>query len=95
MERKPSHPGELLLEEVMKPCGITVTAAAEALHVSRKQLSELVNQRCILTPEMAVRIGTWTRTSPEMWLGMQNTLSLWEARQQKRQPIQALAACKV
>ena len=44
--RKPTHPGKVLLEDVMKPLGITVTEAAKDLGVSRKTLSEIVNGRC-------------------------------------------------
>ncbi len=79
--RKPTHPGEVLLEDVIKPLGITITDAAKDLGVSRKALSELVNGKCALTPEMAVRIGKATNTSPESWLAMQTKLDLWNAMQ--------------
>ena len=79
--RKPTHPGEVLLEDVIKPLGITKTDAAKDLGVSRKTLSELVNGKCALTPEMAVRIGKATNTSPESWLAMQTKLDLWNAIQ--------------
>ena len=45
IKRKPTHPGELLLEDVIKPLGITITDAARKLGVSRKTLSEFVNQK--------------------------------------------------
>jgi len=79
--RKPTHPGEVLLEDVMKPLGITITAAAKDLGISRKTLSELVNGKCALSPELAVRIGKATNTSPESWLAMQTKLDLWSAMQ--------------
>jgi len=66
---------------VIKPLGITITDAAKDLGVSRKTLSELVNGKCALTPEMAVRIGKATNTSPESWLAMQTKLDLWNAIQ--------------
>jgi antitoxin HigA-1 len=81
--RKPTHPGELLLEDVIKPLGMTITEAAKNLGVSRKALSELVNGRCALSPEMAVRIGIATNMSAERWLAMQNRLDIWEAGQIK------------
>ena len=59
--------------------GITITEAARNLGVSRKTLSEIVNGRCSLTPEIAVRIGKATNTSPESWLAMQSKLDLWKA----------------
>lgn len=82
-KRKPTHPGEVLLEDVIKPMNLSITHAAECLGVSRKTLSEIVNGRCAVTPEMAVRIGVATGTTPESWLEMQNRLSIWEAKQRK------------
>ena len=81
--RKPTHPGEILLEDVIKPLGLTITEAAQKLGVSRKTLSELVNQRASLSPEMALRISEATHTSPESWLSMQLKLDLWNALQKK------------
>lgn len=79
IKRKPTHPGIILLEEVIKPLGLTITEAAEYLGVSRKTLSELVNCRSGLSPEMAVRISKATGTSPESWYNMQVNINLWEA----------------
>ena len=79
--RKPTHPGEVLLKDVIKPLGLTVTDAARKLGVSRKTLSELVNRKSALSPEMALRIAKATKTSPESWLNMQTKLDLWNALQ--------------
>jgi len=79
--RKPTHPGEALLEDVIKPLGITITEAAQDLGISRKTLSELIHGKCGLSPEMAVRIAKATNTSPESWLAMQTKLDLWQAMQ--------------
>ncbi|MBP7738535.1 MAG: HigA family addiction module antidote protein [Spirochaetes bacterium] len=80
-KRNPVHPGIILLEDVIKPLNLTITKASECMGISRKTLSELVHGHCVLTPEMAVRIGEATGTTPESWLEMQNRLSLWEAKQ--------------
>ena len=79
--RKPTHPGEVLREDVMKPLGLTVTEAAKRLGVTRKTLSALLNCRASMSPEMAVRVSKATRTSPESWLYMQAKLDLWIAEQ--------------
>jgi len=79
--RRPTHPGEALREDVIKPLGLTVTEAAKRLGVTRKTLSALVNCKASVSPEMAVRIGKATRTSPESWLYMQAKLDLWHAQQ--------------
>jgi addiction module HigA family antidote len=79
--RKPTHPGEVLREDVIKPLGLTVTEAAKRLGVTRKTLSELINCKSSMSPEMAVRIGKATKTTPDSWLYMQAKLDLWFADQ--------------
>ena len=78
-KRKPTHPGKVLREDVLKPLNLTVTAAAHKLGVTRKTLSALLNCRAAMSPEMAVRVSKATGTSPESWLFMQAKLDLWEA----------------
>jgi addiction module HigA family antidote len=79
--RKPTHPGEILREDVIKPLGLTVTEAAKRLGVTRKTLSALVNCKASMSPEMALRVSKATKTSPESWLYMQAKLDLWIAEQ--------------
>lgn len=79
MTRKPTHPGAVFLEDIMKPLNLTVTDAARMLGVSRKTLSEFVNEKASLSPEMALRISKATNTSPESWMNMQQKLTLWQA----------------
>lgn len=74
MTRKPTHPGTVFLEDVMKPLNLTVTDAARMLGVSRKALSEFVNEKASLSPEMALRISKATNTSAESWMNMQQKL---------------------
>ena len=81
MIRKPTHPGTIFLEDVMKPLNLSVTEAARRLGVSRKALSEFVNEKSSLSPEMAIRISIATKTSAESWLNMQQKLTLWIAEQ--------------
>lgn len=82
-KRMPTHPGKVFLEDVIKPLGISITKASEGLGISRKTLSEIVNGRCGLSPDVAVRIGKATNTSPESWLAMQTKLDLWKAMQKE------------
>lgn len=82
-KRKPTHPGEVLLEDVIKPLGLSIAEAAKDLGVSRKALYELISGKSSLSPQMAVRIGEATNTSPESWLGMQTKLDLWKAMKDK------------
>ena len=80
--RKPVHPGEVFREDVLKPLGLTITEAAKRLGVSRKTVSGIVHGKSPVTPELAVRIGRATKTSPESWLYMQTKLSLWLSERQ-------------
>ena len=81
MIRKPTHPGKVFAEDVLKPLDLSVTDAARMLGVSRKALSEFVNETVSLSPEMAIRISKSTNTSPESWMNMQQKLTLWTAQQ--------------
>ncbi len=83
--RKPTHPGEVLREDVIKPFGLTVTEAAKKLGVTRKTLSALLNCRTSLSSGMAIRISRATGTSPESWLLMQVKLDLWLAENRPTQ----------
>lgn len=80
MTRKPTHPGTVFLEDVMKQLGLSVTEAARMLGVSRKALSEFVNEKASLSPEMAIRISKATNTSVESWMNMQQKLTIWNAK---------------
>lgn len=77
----PPHPGEVLRSLCLEPLGLTVTAAAEALGVSRKTLSAILNQRTGISPEMAVRLSLAFDTTAESWLAQQLQYDLWRAEQ--------------
>jgi antitoxin HigA-1 len=81
--RKPTHPGKVFFEDVLIPLGITVTDAARMMNITRKTLSELVNEKSSCSPQMALRIAQVTNTSAESWLAMQIKLDLWKAQQVK------------
>jgi addiction module HigA family antidote len=86
--RKPVHPGKVFMQDVLIPLGLTVTDAARMMGITRKGLSEFVNEKSSCTVRMALRIAAVTHTSAESWLGMQVKLDLWKARQKKIAPLQ-------
>ena len=89
----PPHPGELLKWLWLKPMGMTIKDAASALNVSRKALSELVNAKTGLSPEMAVRLELAFGKSAESWLAHQAAYDLWQLEDQKAAlGVQRLAA---
>ena len=77
----PPHPGELIREECLKPLGLSVTAAAAGLGVTRKALSELLNGHSGVSPEMAIRLAKAFGSTAETWLAMQMQHDLWQAEQ--------------
>jgi addiction module HigA family antidote len=76
----PAHPGEIVREECLKPLGLTVTAAAEALGVTRKALSDLLNGHTGISPDMAIRLEQVFGSTADTWLRLQMQYDLWEAR---------------
>ena len=80
----PPHPGEVLRELCLEPLEISVTDAAEALGVSRKTLSSILNGRSGISPEMAIRLSKAFDTSPESWLNQQMQYDLWIAEQRTK-----------
>ena len=85
--RKPVHPGNVFLNDVLIPLKLTVTEAAQMMGITRKALSELVNEKSSCTVQMALRMAKVTNTSAESWLNMQVKLDLWKARQIKLAPL--------
>ena len=79
----PPHPGEIIRELCLKPLGLSVTDAAKHLGVSRKALSELLNGRVGVSPEMAVRLSNAFDTTPESSLAMQMEYDLWRAEKKR------------
>ncbi|MEX2536997.1 MAG: HigA family addiction module antitoxin [Trueperaceae bacterium] len=77
----PAHPGEVLKELHLEPLGLSVTAAAKALGVSRKHLSIVVNGHARVTAEMALRLSKALGTSVGLWLDMQQNYDVWHASQ--------------
>ena len=77
----PPHPGEILREFCIEPLDLSVTRAAEALGVSRKTLSAILNGRAGISPEMAIRLSKAFDTTAESWLNQQVQYDLWIAEQ--------------
>jgi addiction module HigA family antidote len=81
----PPHPGEILRELCLEPLGLSVTAAAEALGVSRKTLSAVLNGKAGISPEMAIRLSIAFDTSAESWLNQQSQYELWHAERHRKE----------
>jgi addiction module HigA family antidote len=77
--RPPTHPGEMLLEEFLKPLGISQSAFARQLDVSFPRLNEIINGKRAVTTDTALRLARVTGMSAEFWLGLQQDWDLWHA----------------
>ena len=80
LERRPIHPGEILREDFMPDYGLSVSALASALGVSRQSVNELIRERRSTSPEMALRLAKLFGNSPEFWLNLQRSIDLWDAQ---------------
>jgi antitoxin HigA-1 len=79
MKRRPTHPGEMLREDFLTDYGLSVSALAEAIGVSRQSVNELLRERRSLSPEMALRLSRLFGNTPEFWLNAQRAIDLWDA----------------
>ena len=81
----PAHPGEVIRALCLEPLGLSVTEASDALGVTRKALSDLLNGHSGVSPEMAIRLEKVFGSTADTWLQMQTQRNLWEARQRMDQ----------
>lgn len=72
----PIHPGEILLEDYMKPLGFSAHRLAMHLHVPATRIAEIIHGRRAITADSAVRLGRYFKTSPRFWLNLQTAYDL-------------------
>ena len=77
--RPPTHPGEILLEEFLKPLGLTQVAAAARMGIPLNRLNEIVRRRRGMTADTALRLARLLGTSPEFWMNLQTAWDLYRA----------------
>lgn len=76
--RRPATPGEMLVEEFLRPLGITQTSFAERIGVTYPRLNEIVNGKRGVTPDTALRFAKALDTTPDFWLNLQHVLDLYD-----------------
>lgn len=90
LPKNPTHPGEMLREEFLKPLGLTQSAFAAHIGVSFKRINEIVNERRAVTPDTAWLLSQALGTTPQFWMNLQTTCDLVHARNRRRvRPITA------
>lgn len=83
-KRPPTHPGEMLLEEFLKPLGISQSAFAVRLGISFPRLNEIIRGKRGVTPDTALRLAHVLGMSADFWLGLQQDWDLWHALRSKK-----------
>lgn len=79
--RQPTHPGEMLVEEFLRPMHITQRELADAIHVPYQRVNELVNQKRGITPSTALRLARFFGVSADFWLNLQIRWDLYKTQQ--------------
>ena len=79
--RKPSHPGEILLEEFLEPMGLSQVELARRMEVPVQRVNTLINGKRDITAETAILLSRVLKTSPEFWMNLQDARDLYEARE--------------
>jgi len=80
-KRAPNHPGGILKRLYLAPMKITGSDLSKQIGVSKKTISNLVNERSSITPDMALRLSRAFNTTPDLWLNLQKKYDLWQAGQ--------------
>ncbi len=92
-DRVPTHPGEMLVEEFLRPMGLSQKALAEAIHVPYQRINELVNQKRGVTPSTALRLGKFFGMSADFWLNLQIRWDLYKAQQLEAEALASIENC--
>ena len=82
--RAPTHPGGILKRLYLQPLDLSTIGLAKAVGVSRKTISKLINERGAVTPEMAIRLSIAFKTTPQLWLNLQQNYDLWHAQRKAK-----------
>jgi antitoxin HigA-1 len=94
-KRRPTHPGEILREDVIPATGLTQEKLAQRLGVSRRTVNEILNERRPVSIDMAHRLARVFNTTPDFWINMQTALDLWEAAESNQEEYEKIKPLKV
>ena len=93
-KRSPTHPGEILREEFLKPLDISQSTLAIALHFPYHRINEIINQRRGITPSTALRLSKYFETTPGFWMNLQLSWDLYYAQKKEEKVLKKLQAFK-
>jgi addiction module HigA family antidote len=90
--RPPTHPGQIVRDEVLPSLEVTVSEAARQLRVTRQTLHRILSGRSGISPEMAVRLGKFCGNGAGRWLSMQHAYDLWHAERRLHDELKKIPA---
>ena len=93
-DRTPTHPGEMLVEEFLKPVGLTQRDLADAIHVPYQRINEVVNGKRGMTPSTALRLEKFLGMSASFWLNLQLRWDLYFAQQAEADELATITPMK-
>jgi antitoxin HigA-1 len=93
--RAPTHPGEMLLEEFLKPMGLSQRELAEGIHVPYQRVNEIINGRRGITPSTALRLSKYLGVSPDFWMNLQLRWDLYFAHKSEADHLKTIKPLKV
>lgn len=88
--REPTHPGEMLLEEFLKPMRLSQRDLAEGIHVPYQRVNELVNGKRGVTPGTALRLAKYFGNTPAFWMNLQLRWDLYHAQQSEAEALRRI-----
>ena len=88
--RKPTHPGEMLLEEFLHPMGVTQRQLADAIHVPYQRVNEVVNGRRGITASTALRLAKFFGVSSDFWMNLQLRWDIYFAQQEEETELKVI-----
>ncbi len=94
-ERAPTHPGEMLLEEFLKPLGLTQRELADSIHVPYQRINEVINGKRGMTPGTALRLEKFLGMPASFWLNLQLRWDLYFAQQAEQEELAAISPRRV
>ncbi|MGD0310406.1 MAG: HigA family addiction module antitoxin [Acidobacteriota bacterium] len=92
--REPTHPGEMLVEEFLKPMGLTQRDLADGILVPYQRVNELARKRRGITPSTALRLARYFGMSPDFWMNLQLRWDLYHARAKETEELRKIKRVK-
>ena len=93
LKREPTHPGEILKKDFLKPLGLTQTRLAKELNTAFRTVNEIMNEKRSISTEMAIKLSRYFGTSAETWLNLRNQYDLYRVKTKKAAILERIKPC--